>query len=481
MRTNAKKNFYAILLIVSGLFYSCGKSIPDPELIGEHQIRFQVDGFSASVTPLPSNDVKGAHMLAEVSGKVLYHWSFNQESLHPDLAIDKSSIVWNIQTDRISYVAGKALKPYEAGKALSVRGISEFTLGISIKDVKSLGELAFHISGSDTGPKKLDLSYSKDDGATYLPLLLNFDFSDVKSTSWGDVIQDLSSIDLSGNVQKLVFKFILKNASNPTTGTFKIDNFRMQGEYDGHIEEGVPAIRKLHYYIFNQNDGGLVASGEAEVASGSTQVELPVALSSGRYLASFVLNQSTKALILPKTIKTIDDFYIYNSFENFENNVYGGVMIGLDIDGDQHVPITLRRYYSEIRFEFTDVMDLAKVANIEIVQEHILPYYVPFGNRVFSTLTDATKVSIPTTFGPDNRFIQFNQFLGDLDNVRDVAYLIRAYDRDKKVLREFSVSSAIKNNVQLTFKGNLLDGIHTDGKFVINLDEAWGGDVEQPF
>jgi hypothetical protein len=481
MEKNVRKDLYILLFIVMSVLYSCGKSLPEEELQGEHQIRFQLDGFNASVKPLSSKSRQASRSLANVVNRELYHWSFNQESLLPDVGVDKSSVSWALSMDKISYVTGKALEPYAAGRSLSLRGVAEFTLGMSIKDVTSLGELSFHLSGSDTGPKVLDLAYSIDGGATYVPLRTNFDFREVKSNSWGDLVQDLSKIDISKNIQKILFKFTLKNALNPTTGTFKIDNLRLTGVYNGNIEEGVPVVQKLHYHIFNEADGDLVTSGDVEVDAKSGEVELPISLNTGRYLVSFVLNQSPQPLTIPKTVKTIHDFYIYNAFDNLESNVFGATLSGLEIDGDKHVPITMVRYYSEVKFEFTDVIDLQKVASIQIAQEHSLPYYVPFVKREFPTLTDVSKISIPINFGTDNRSIQFNQFLGRLDQARDVAYKLSVYDSDEKLLREFSVTAAIKNNVQLTFKGNLLDGLLTDGKFVIKLDETWGGNVNQPF
>jgi len=50
------------------------------------------------------------------------------------------------------------------------------------------------------------------------------------------------------------------------------------------------------------------------------------------------------------------------------------------------------------------------------------------------------------------------------------------YNQADKLLRTFTVSGNIKNNVRLVFRGELLSGIDASNNFTVRYQEDWDGD-----
>ncbi|MGJ1287123.1 hypothetical protein ACR79P_21145 [Sphingobacterium spiritivorum] len=485
MKRRAK--LYLGLFLAWHVFFSCSKSVSVPEGRESYRVDFVLSGFTASVSSLDN----GLKLVANSGNNVisgeqpLYFWSFNNGTLRPDLALDEDGVQWTVTPNNVDFVAGKAYGEYNAGRAASFRGVTQIEIAIPLKDVKSLNHLAFNASGSDTGPKALDLLYSVDNGLTFVGLLSDYDMSSIKGTAWGDIMADLTKLQRTEEIRKIIFRLVLKRGNNgqfnEKTGTIRIDNMRLSGSYDGKIVTVNPVLRHLYYHIFNSQDRKLVTEGRIELERNSLEMNLPLTLASGSYDVSFVLSQAVKTLTLPRTIKTADDYYLYNTFDNSDNQVFGERIMSLKVGEDLKIPLVLQRYYSQVKFEFTDKADLSEVGKIEIVQEHELPYYVPFSEARFPDLSDGSAIIFYPEFGKTEPVLQFNQFLGYLPIARDIGYALKVYNKENKIIREFSVSSTLKHNMKLTFKGMLLEGFSSNANFAIQLNEEWGKDVEQKF
>src|SRR3546814_9327983 len=106
-----------------------------------------------------------------VEPQYLYYWSFNNEDLEPDVAVDEvgAGITFEAVAEEPTYPNSTfAVDPYVGGKAFSLRGGQTVELELPMQGIESIYEIAFDISSSGTGPKAFSLFYSVDGGATYV-------------------------------------------------------------------------------------------------------------------------------------------------------------------------------------------------------------------------------------------------------------------------------------------------------------------------
>lgn len=52
---------------------------------------------------------------------------------------------------------------------------------------------------------------------------------------------------------------------------------------------------------------------------------------------------------------------------------------------------------------------------------------------------------------------------------------------ESEVIRSFEINSAMKNNIQLVFRGELLEGATNNVAFQITKNETWDGENEVSF
>jgi len=90
-------------------------------------------------------------------------------------------------------------------------------------------------------------------------------------------------------------------------------------------------------------------------------------------------------------------------------------------------------------------------------------------------ILDQSEISIVPSFTSSNKTIAFNEFLGNVLQPFGVDYRVQVYGEADTILRTFEVNSAIRNNVQLLFRGPLLENAGSTSSFSIVFREDWDG------
>src|SRR5690606_9597590 len=480
---------FSILFIMLNMA-SCKKNAAEPTDGQEnYTIGFKFKEFERLVSPLGAKvqmagDVKkrsaANNFNQDTYEGYIYYWSFNAETLMPDIY---PSTHWNITYNQglipDEYGAGWSYESYTAGGALSLKGLKELIFKMPLTKVLEVRELAFDVSSSGTGPKGFSLLFSQD-GENYVVLKDNNQFTNTNTpqarNSFAFSLEELL-LDFS---KDLYVKLIPEagnrgNAAeyNETTGIMRIDNFRLSGIAE---EIADASVRRVHYHIFDAATKKLVLSGADHFREGAL-ADFSLTLPAGDYNASFVANISNAELNIPEA-GNAGAYFIANTFANHKAKIFG-VLDTFSVSGDMQKDIELSRYYSEIRFVFTDTRDLSHVAKLVVKQEHEPKFYAPFQPVMNNPVDDLSEIVILPEFSEDTREVFFNQFIGNTTIAAPLTYMVEAYDVSDELITTFQVESEIHNNMQLLFRGKLLDA--PNGGFVVRLNENWDGEKQVDF
>ncbi|WP_134089597.1 hypothetical protein [Olivibacter sp. XZL3] len=506
-----KTHFFKILslsFLFSVLFIRCEKPAPEPESqIDEealHTVTLKLKGFTKRITPLADQSAMNSSRLMTTSSsnrmstsasesgpeeQHLYFWSFNNDDLVPEIAVGSAapSLSFQAVDTSPSFTAGFGLSPYPAGKALSLRGLQALVITMPLSGVSQITTLAFDVASSGTGPKNFRIYSSTDDGTTYRPLSEDNQFSNTKDNTRNSYEFDLSQLG-AVQAERLTIKIEPfegergeANDYDQNRGTFKLDNFRLSGLYNAeHAEEPTDDISKIQYFIFNANDHTFAAQGNTTFDPSTDGIDLSFKLPRGTYYGFITSNVSKAALVLPPRIAQASDLYISNSFANHQALIFGAQIPHLEIDNHIEVDAVLKRYFSEIRFEFTDGYDLSEVHKIRISPEHEDFLYAPFNAQTTERQAASTLVLHPS-FDSSNKSLSFHQFIGDVSDPVHIGYVVDVYNENDELLRTFTVTASIKNNVQLLFKGELLTDVDRNNQFQIEWNQLWDESLTQTF
>lgn len=505
-KKNVKAQVVIGLLVLGGLA-ACKKDGlidvgPRDEMLRE--VVFRIKPFETRINPLMSqHSAYGSLGMAQVSEgnvspseneQMLYLWTFNQESLVPDIGIDtlgtEISATYN-GNGKQSFVGGYSFPPLitEAGKAISFSGPKEIIFKMPITEVSNITKLRFDASASNKGPNDFIISYSTNNQSIKVIKEENNFYS---YTGKNTFEYDLNWINVE-NMDTISFYLELKEgirkddeASNEyllNSGTFRIDNFALTGIYTGpEIEPLNLGEGKIHYHIFNATDSILVQTGEKPINADQLLPELALKLTDGEYFVSFVANFSEETLIFPATIEHAKDLFLYQKLSD-KTAVYGALLSGLEISADLTMDLEMERYFSEVNFEFTDHQGLDAVDKIEI-ESISKPFFSPY-NKDFNPGIELMQQDDKITLNPefdDSNTIRFFQFLGKTTSPKSVSYKLTAFGTGDAILREVTVNALINNNVQLSFIGNLLEGTgNINSGFRIDWKKEWGTPVNIGF
>lgn len=479
----------SFLFIIILLAISCKKdSTIDEENDLVYPVNFTFTNFHSSSGFLKNGTTATKNLVAATGGVpanysegFLYLWTFNADNLIPDIKYKKSanpSITFNDGRTPTSFGAGFVFENYVAGKAVNFIGMKELLIKLPIEEVISVSRLGFDLTGSATGPKDFELYISFDEGDTFETIALSNQFGNVNSNGKNSFTYDLSEIELEG--EELWLKIVAKagergtaSAYNESTGTLRMDNLHLVG-----IAPPEPSnftVNKLHYFLFHKERADFIIDGELDDLQ---QLNLELDLPIGEYDIFFVLNSSNTELIFPDILTKSSDLYTSNLFSNKQAEIFGYAG-QLTVSGNMSSSIVLQRLYSQIKVEFTDVLDLSVVKKIVFKQEHEPFFYSPFNTSLSNPILDQSSLEISDDFQM-NKQVVFNQFMGLLNDVIPINYTVEVHG-ENEILRTFQLGSSVKNNVQLVFRGQLLeDPLHTVG-FQITKNENWDGESEVNF
>ena len=498
-----QKTFYRIFFTGLLACTGCHRDVPFPQENELHNITFSLSGFESEVGPLSGHYLKKMMGMADAGVRSLlnitpspepqyvYYWSFNEETLTPDIAVDEEevSITFEANTDVPDFVNGFVLDPFEAGRALSIRGAKSLVVKLPVGSLDSVGDFSFDIKSSDTGPKAFSLSYSIDGGSTYDVLNANNQFENTGSTQRNRYAFHIPGLSELSGVESLQVKLDFLEGDrgtggmyNDVSGTVHLDNIRLSGVYNAEIiGGGDPSLPEtLRYYVFAAEDGRLIEQRELGMDALVEESSLTFKLSNGIYDVLFIAYRSAKEVLLPADITHASEFYFGQEFGDDKAVTFALLKAGFVVDdADITEPAVLTRCFSAVEFDFADVWeDLAPVSKIEITRKHENYVYTPFGIPSEVPVDDLNTISFERFASEDDFQLTFHQFLGLVTDPQNIAYQVTAFGEEGNVLNTVTLTEAIRNNVQLSFHGKLLGDV---SRFAVTFDPDWEERIEHPF
>lgn len=509
-----------LTLLLSG----CNRDIPIPPTdetppTGNVQtVTFKLSGFESEISPLDDRPSRTQMAFGRFQGSMhalkgvepslepqyLYYWSFNDQTLEPDIAVDemRAGITFEASDTEPGFInstLGSDL--FIAGRALSIKGARSLIIHLPMTAVESLTDFAFSINSSDTGPKDFSIAFSIDGGTTYEVLSASNQFENLGNSQRNYYAFDISSFSEFIGVEMLQFKvdFLPGNRPprspgdgeepgvheyNASQGTVRIDNVRLSGVYNTEVETGDPsAPNKLHYYVFSAADGSLVTDNEVPIGDLGADGVLEVKLEAGVYDVLFAAHRSDKGILLPETLTNAEAFYFGQHFDDHRAITYAVVLEDFEVgDSDREASAVLKRCYSLVEFDFTDLgEDLLAVKKIVVTKHHDNYLYAPFGTPVGSPVSDAQSITFSGFAAIADYRVALHQFFGLLDRPYDISYELTAYGDGDEVLNVVTISAAVTNNVRLLLTGRLLGNTGAINGFAVELETDWDDTMVQDF
>lgn len=411
----------------------------------------------------------------------LFFWSFNNETLQPDVAIQPGAqISYNDGLIPASYAAGWPFEDYAAGRALSQTGVREFVVEVPLQVIASFESLGFDISSSATGPKAFDLYYRFADEDWQL-LQDNNQFSNfLTSQARNSFTFNLSTLNLAMQ-ERISFQLVTAagergsgNAYNENSGALRIDNLRLRGTVKAtERTEG----DQLHVYAFDQVTGNLTSSVVQDYIPNMPTISME--LPHGQYRFSFVRRTGDSDLLLPAFVSSAETYFFTNRFSAYAGEVFG-VEKSIFVNQNIRESVSLDRYYSQIKFQFIDAQDLSAVDRVVVVRRGEPLFYAPFNPQMANPVLDQSEIVLMPNFA-QSKELQFNQFIGKVDNPVNLSYSLLIYGINGELLRTLEVSAMARNNVQVLFRGELLGDLPFQTSFQITINEEWDEQVEVQF
>ncbi|WP_343537003.1 hypothetical protein AB3466_21600 [Sphingobacterium thalpophilum] len=461
--------FSCLCISILAVAPSCKKNtkLPDESIEKTHAVKFKIKDFETVVTPLKTqsgHSKLAANSQNDNKEQLLYHWDFDNSSAAPTAALDDAALIdYNNGKTDYGFVAGWP----NTGKAISFKGAKEILIKIPASGIRALSQLSFDANSSGTGPRALVLSYSTDRGNTFRPLTDTLHYPiDLTTTAKFSITQSLAAVELSATASYWLKIALFEgnrpvgNSYNENTGTFKMDNLKIIGATDESI---LPS--KLYYHIFDAGTKMLVKSGSL-----SAKESFDVALPTGAYYFSLIVKNSTDPLIFPSTINDIRSLAVSNPFHEQLAEIFAA-RDTFEVKESIDRVLTVNRIYSEIKFESLDSEDLSRIDSIHIRQLHAAFQYYPFASAA-NDKQDQTVLRLVPGFSVTNKTFRFHQFMGDIAQDVPIKYELTLF-KDGAAVRVFELGSAIRNNVQILFRGKLLEGVGASQGFQVVKNEKW--------
>lgn len=439
-------------------------------------VRIQIDQFSRRINPmLATYDADLARIFSAQGNlqphpdiQALYYWSFNQENLVPDLGLDTMRTAFIVEKNNgdssYNFGVGTRYTPYNAGRALNVGGPKRVQVSIPIGLVDYLENLRFDMMRSGTGPGAYTISYFFDPADE--PIILSQE--EIIEQSWSSYEFDISEIDLSHSREWIHVQWEFREGDRPdstkynaSTGTMRMDNLSLSGRYPGpRMDPILLGPGKVRYHIFSQTDSALVLQGKHSFDSGQDQEPvLEFKLAEGSYFLHAAAIFSPDEWVSPDSMEQARDLYLHQPFHGQNSATFAGEIPSLNVSDDMSFTLNMERMYSQIRVELTDSTGLEDVHRITIMPLKQLSYF-PYLQPGIHENEGAETVEFKRDF-TQNSVIEFNYFMGITTLPLEVGYIVKAYDASDNLLTQIILHASILNNVQLVFRGKLLESSST--------------------
>lgn len=491
-----------LLLVISSCRRTFDFNVEDDDR-AIYKLSFSFTSFQSAINPFPislvSRSVTSTNLRASTlastsantsvnaSGELLYFWSFNARNLQPDIALVPTLVqCYTNPVEGYSFSSTGAMADadflFPAGDALSVNGQTELYIEIPARSMLQLNYLSFNANTTTTGPQEVLLSYQFVDA-------LSADFIALTSISAADTLigvntnqlMEYNLQDISWGASAVLFKLSFAegprnggNEYNATAGRIRIDNFRVLGVIDPAdiYPPNNLTMAVFSYFIFDAETGAIVRNVNLTLEEPLPRLDLDIELPRGRYHFHFLYNQSNASLLYGSPLTTFSEFVVGNSFDNSYAQIYGALLTDVAILSDALQTIPLHRYYSEVQILFTDNRDFSEVGEVQITKRHNYDFYAIGNAAITQPFHAVQQLSVAPYFEFTGNMLLFNQFLGLLDEPVLLSYDVAIFSRDGFLIRAFTLSEEITNNVQLLFSGRLYDT--TDQEFQLSIQEEWG-------
>lgn len=199
----------------------------------------------------------------------------------------------------------------------------------------------------------------------------------------------------------------------------------------------------------------------------------------GQYRFSFVRQTGSSDLLLPAFVSSANTYFFTNRFSAYTGEVFG-VEKSIFVNQNIRESVLLDRYYSQIKFQFTDAQDLSGVDRVVVVRRGEPLFYAPFNVQMANPVLDQSEIVLSPNLA-QSKELQFNQFIGRVENPVNLSYSLLIYGIKGELLRTIEVSAVARNNVQVLFRGELLGALPFQTSFQIDINEDWGETVEVQF
>lgn len=231
-------------------------------------------------------------------------------------------------------------------------------------------------------------------------------------------------------------------------------------------------LNQMPYFIFDKKKGDLVNKGTFTPKTDNEQLMLELPL--GEYYNIMLYHESNEPLVLPDNIKNKEGFFSATLFKDKFARSFGAVD-SFELKENILKPITLKRLYSLVTFNFKDLRDLSAVSKIKIKPISPNYFWKPFNPNIEGKipLGNTNEIEFKQDFNIE-REVVFSHFLGETDKELPVNYEIEVWG-ETKILRKFKLFSKIKNNIKLNFVGNLYPSGFSNRVFEVIIDEKWAG------
>ncbi|HZH54408.1 MAG TPA: hypothetical protein VFD72_02050 [Sphingobacteriaceae bacterium] len=492
------------------LFFSCGKDAgmeigPEKEI--QRKVSLRLSAFDSQIKPIQYIQSEGSsswnHLFSEANDdqnvfaspemQYLYLWSFNDESIRPDLGIDRANagirVLRTNGPDEYAFLKqGYAFLEYPGGNILNIAGPEKVTFQMPIDEVEKLGMLRFDMSGSPTGPKDFSIYYQLDAEEEILISDEN-QFSSLNGKNTYEY--DLTGLNLDQQPEQLNIIIVPMEGQRPegtnynqSSGTIRIDNFALQGIYTGGlIEPEKPKMGTLDYFIFDQVSGDLLVSEQKQLNFEDTEHTIEFQIGDGTYYMLVLVSSRSNTLNFPDNPLPAEQFYVLTGSTSQEDVVFGKTLSHFEVKEDLELDLLLERFYSEVVYELNDPQLGSLVKRIEVESVQSI-YYSPF-NLDYSPPLVVEQMKPVSVFYPESfeqGTIVFNQFLGFRENPLELSYKLSAYDHEDELLNEIITTAEITHNMRLIFSGFLLGSNASSSQvFRIDRDSPWQESVRVDF
>ncbi len=462
------------------LSFSCQRPVIEHESENlEYLVDLNFSGFNYRKSTL---DVVGSPVDHQHSAAVrtttdeypvtLYYWSFDNSTLESDVyPIQPGSTYLFKSGVKYQFVPG-----FESGllfdKSLEATSLSSIQFKLSTKGIKSFSKLKFELGLNEYSGSSIRLQYSFGFKSEKFPLGSEISFPMSQLNLKKNTLEiDLRQIDFSNqdSIIFIVYPNLGYHDKNPKyseeKSIIRFDNIKVTGT---RLVANAQLKNDLHYYVFDAASSRLRRKGQFDVLSqqSGVRVELPV----GEYHIATLFNNTLNEPALMGEIKDKREFLLNDSM-----GAEGRIFSSLDtlvVSQTFKKDIILSRAYSQIRFEFTDVVKPIAVKSLRIYKDHQSSYWNPFAVLIPEpTAKKEQPHIIPFNFDKQD-YVVFNEFLGLINTEKELRYRVEVWG-EEKLIRTFVVKGVCRNNMQLAFRGDLLSSTMGAGGFQVNIRDKW--------